>query len=202
MTISDTYLIDLLSQHSLESDDLNLICELSAVDNAVSKVENWSFEQFFGLTVYMFVTTESAPIRRQLARIIPKFGSRAVLSLIKIVHQTELSAELQLLARQGLDQISHYGLAHGLSQVLATDSPYEPFVLKTLATLAQELDEPILLLVSQLLAPSRWRVLEARLLEWLPVDEALSFDETTIVGNEPAKDAALHNTMKTRVYAA
>ena len=171
MTTSDTYLIDLLSQHSLQSDDLQLICELAAVKDLVSQAENWSFEQFFGLTVYMFVTTESSQVRHQLADVIPTFGSRAVLSLIKIVHQPTLPAELQILARQCLDQIAPYGLAYGLNQVLAAGSEYETFVLKTLAELAHKSDESIMLLLSQLVTPARWRTLERQLLTWTPADE-------------------------------
>ena len=174
MTLSDSYLIDLLSQHSLQGHDLRHICELAAVDNLVSQVEDWSFEQFFGLAVYMFVTTELAEVRQQLSGIIPKFGSRAVWSLVKIVHQSELPAELQLLARYSLEQVSPYGLTYGLSQMLAAGSEYETFALKTLAELAQQRDEPIMLLLSQLLPSDRWQALEPRLLEWMPTVSAFA----------------------------
>ncbi|MEO0540613.1 MAG: hypothetical protein AAFZ80_07085 [Cyanobacteria bacterium P01_A01_bin.105] len=180
MTMSDAHLTDLLSQHTLQSDDLQLICELAAVDDLISQIEYWSFEQFFGLTVYMFVTTESPYIRRQLAELVPKFGSRAVTSLVKILHRQDLPTELRLLAMQALEQISPYELTYGLSQFLGTNSLYEPFVLRTLASLVHERSESILLLLSQLMPSDRWLALEPRLLERLPSDASLAFDESML----------------------
>ncbi|MEL6247997.1 MAG: hypothetical protein AAFR99_03240 [Cyanobacteria bacterium J06629_9] len=180
----DTHLTALLSQHTLQSDDLLLICELANVDGIENQIDSWSFEQFFGLAVYLFVTTESSHTRRQLAQVLPKFGSRTVLSLVKILHQHQLPTELRLLALQSIEKIPPYALTYGLTQVLETDNTFEPFVLRTLASLIHERDESILLLLSQLLTQEHWHALEPRLLERLPYDEAIAFDPSLLTEDD------------------
>ncbi|MEL7503897.1 MAG: hypothetical protein AAFN18_15670 [Cyanobacteria bacterium J06554_6] len=184
MTMPDTHLTALLSQHTLQSDDLLLICELANVDGIENQIDSWSFEQFFGLAVYLFVTTESSHTRRQLAQVLPKFGSRTVLSLVKILHQHQLPTELRLLALQSIEKIPPYALTYGLTQVLETDNTFEPFVLRTLASLIHERDESILLLLSQLLTQEHWHALEPRLLERLPYDEAIAFDPSLLTEDD------------------
>jgi len=85
-TLSKVQLAELHAQHTLQADDWMLICKLANVEGFFEQAASWRFDQFFGFTVYLFVTTESASDRQQLAHLISKCGSKAVLSLVRILH--------------------------------------------------------------------------------------------------------------------
>ncbi len=161
---------DLHAQHTIDSGDLLVICSLANVDNIFERVESWSFEQFFGFAAYLFITTDSAETRQQLAQIMPKFGSRAVLSLVKILHHAQLSNDnkslsLKALATQSLGAMNPYTFAIGLTEVLAQDNAAElgSVAAKALVKISYESSDSILLLLPQLLPAKSWQLLKAKL---------------------------------------
>lgn len=158
------------AQHTIDSGDLLVICSLANVDNIFERVESWSFEQFFGFATYLFITTESAETRQQLAQIMPKFGSRAVLSLVKILHHAQLSNDdkslsLKGLATQSLGAINPHTLAIGLAEVFAQANATElvAVVAKVLVKISYESNDSILSLLPTLLPAKSWQVLRSNL---------------------------------------
>ncbi len=107
------------AQHGLQGEDWLSICTLSEVKGIFESAQSWSFEEFLGFTLHLFITTDSPHVRAQVAQKLPKFGSRIVLPLIKISHhfqaiadaQTDaqtsaLASDVTALAAQSLSQIA------------------------------------------------------------------------------------------------
>ncbi len=86
---------ELQAQHSLQGEDWLSICTLSGVEGIVENAQDWSFEEFLGFTLHLFITTDSAHVRAQVARKLPKFGSRIVPPLIRILHHFQAIANTQ-----------------------------------------------------------------------------------------------------------
>lgn len=179
-TPANVYANELQAQHTIQSNDLLKICHLAKVENTFEKVESFSFEQFFGFACHLFITTESQSCREQLAVILPKFGSIAVFSLLKISHHlsdsnSTLQREQQIakLAAQALQAMPVDTLTIGLAQALedneSSHSHHNIFsiVAPALITLTAHHGENILARLSQKLSPRTWNTLQQNLLQTL-----------------------------------
>lgn len=122
-TLPNNYLLELHSQHSLQSTDLLTIYQLATLENIDESFESFSFDELLGLTVYLFVTTQSQNTREQLSRLLSKFGSAVVLPLLRILSKKDFldPESLSVLALKSLNQMALYPLAIGLDQVLNQD---------------------------------------------------------------------------------
>ncbi|MEM6599252.1 MAG: hypothetical protein AAF810_06545 [Cyanobacteria bacterium P01_D01_bin.36] len=180
-TPADIYANELQAQHTIQSADLLEVCRLAKVENIFEKVESFSFEQFFGFTCHLFITTESYDCREQLASILPKFGSIAVFSLLQISHhlntaETSLMREQHLakLATQSLQAMPTSALVIGLTQIIEDKENSSNIHLALLETIASKIisltahhGEKILLLLSQKLSDDTWNTLQQQLLQAL-----------------------------------
>lgn len=173
------------TQHTLQSRDIFLICQLASTsagaENTLEEIQSWSFEQFFGFACHLFITTESSNIRKQLAGLLPKFGAIATLSLVKIVHYFDLQdrnqsgsnphfpTEVKELALQALENMPVQTLASGLAQMIEEDthSILRPTVAAFLARVFYKKEEDILSLLSQYLSKDSWYAIEASLVQEL-----------------------------------
>ena len=173
------------TQHTLQSQDILLICQLadaeSNVEDTLEQIQSWSFEQFFGFTCHLFITTESSKLRNQLATLFPKFGNIAILSLIKIVYYFDLrernqpssdpyfSTEVQALARKVLEDMPTPTLAIGLAQIIEADthSALSQTIAAFLAKVFYKKEEDILSLLSRHLSKDSWHAIEASLIREL-----------------------------------
>lgn len=128
-TPTDVYTNELQAQHTLQSDDILKICHLANIENIFDQIESFSFEQFFGFACHLFITTESQQARKELASILPKFGSISVFSLLKISHhlstpKSSLEREQQLgeLAMNSLKAMPVPTLVIGLAEIIETEA--------------------------------------------------------------------------------
>lgn len=172
-----------------------LICKLANVEGIFEEAASWHFDQFFGFTVYLFVNTESASDRQQLAHLISKCGSQAVLSLIKILHHAYYSkdiptgfkgSDLAPLALKSLEEMKPYTLVLGLIDVLKQDDAAElmPTVVKALVKIIHEDDGAVLSLLPQLMPASIWQPLKAQMLQ----DPSFPTIKVTAVGARTASE--------------
>jgi len=183
----DIYANELQAQHTIQSDDLLKICHLAKIENVFEKIESFSFEQFFGFTCHLFITTDSQQVREQLAAILPKFGSVAVFSLLKISHhfstvesstgQEYLGQEQQLaeLSMRCLTSMSVPALIVGLVQAIEAEENNNShhdianMVAPALITLTAHHGENILSMLSNKLSSATWNRLQQQLLQTLSV---------------------------------
>lgn len=180
-TLSNAQKIALYTQHSLDSTDWQRICQLANVENGskqqVQKLESLSFEQFFGLAVHTFISTESTATRQQLSELLPKFGSRAVLSLFKILFhcKSEFASfnivnahELNALTRASLKRIEPVAFVMGLDSALADKAAKAlmPLIIEELVSAIREDDGTILTLLPRLLSVDSWNQIKTNLLNF------------------------------------
>ncbi|MEL6263500.1 MAG: hypothetical protein AAFR12_20810 [Cyanobacteria bacterium J06626_6] len=173
LTLSDTYGLELHAQHTLQCTDYLLIAQLANRESQragdaqalLEQLSTWTFEQFFGFTCHLFITTEFAETREQLSRILPKFGSHAVLSLFKVAHHFYPRSEVKQLALQSLQSMAFHPLAVGISQILESDAADEmlPIITPRLVQLLSQHQEQLLKLLAEQLSLSTWEKLEAHL---------------------------------------
>ncbi|MEO0394911.1 MAG: hypothetical protein AAF243_02860 [Cyanobacteria bacterium P01_A01_bin.137] len=178
-TLFDTHLIDLHSQPSIQGHDLLTICALAESEGMVESIESYSFDQFLGLTIHLFVTTQSQDTREQLAQQLTKFGSAAVLPLIKILWRMRSHSSLQLLAQNSLEQMAPYSLIIGLSHFLdrETNDDLREIATQMLVNLMQDPNRSVLLSLPKLVSSKTWRLLKLHLLaeKSYPTDKAGCF---------------------------
>lgn len=172
------------TQHTLQSPDILLICRLASTtanaEDTLEQIQSWSFEQFFGFTCHLFVTTEASDVRQQLARLFPKFGKIAILSLVKIVYFFDLQRsqptvttcfpiEVQHLALSALESMSAQSLTIGLAEVIEEDTYgiLRPTIVSLIARAFYKQEEDILSLLSQHLSKGSWYAIEASLIDEL-----------------------------------
>lgn len=169
-TLLDDRLVSLHSQHSLDSHALFEICALANAEGMVDAIDSYSFKDFLGLTIHLFVTTQSQETREQLALQLPKFGSEVVLPLLKIVCRIQSQKNLQSLTQQSLEKISLYPRIIGLSQVLdrEVDSSLRAMATQQLLQLIQANQPSILLLLPRLVSKRTWHLLKVKLLQESP----------------------------------
>ena len=175
----------LYSQHSLNSHDWQTICQLASLDieseSQLQQIASLTFEQFFGLAVHSFITTENAATRQQLATLLPKFGSRAVLSLFKVLlhcdkltfpvdHTTgkTLSHELRALSIQSLNNIEPTAFVLGLEDALSDEKAADmmPLIIDVLVSANRREEDAILTLLPRLLSANSWQQLKKNLLAY------------------------------------
>ncbi|MGB7088335.1 MAG: hypothetical protein WBD47_22460 [Phormidesmis sp.] len=163
--LSTAQLTALHDQHSIQGDDLALICHLANVEGIFEGIESWSFEQFLGFTLHVFITTDSQYVREQIALKLPKFGSVVVRSLIKIAHHAQSSSNVKALALQSLDSMAPYSVVIGLARMLEDESASDlsPIVIRSLATRVRKSDKKILRLLPQLLSQQNWQLVKAHI---------------------------------------
>ncbi|NJM96128.1 MAG: hypothetical protein HC800_01945 [Phormidesmis sp. RL_2_1] len=155
-TLSSDYLRMIQSQHSLQGADLALICHLAQVEgtpveNLLEKVQSWRFEQFLGFTLHLFITTESPRVRVQLAKLLPKFGSSVVRSLVKIVYHFKPTSAVGKLAQKSLHHMPLKSLMIGLIPVFELDNvdAFMPIVRQELTQRARYNGESVLLSLAE-----------------------------------------------------
>lgn len=213
----------LQAQHSLQSNDLIRICHLAKVEGIFKSIESWNFEQFFGFTLHLFITTESPHTRQQLSQLLPKFGSRVVLPLIKIAHHFpagthepihDVRTDVRTLALQSLSHMAPPSFIIGLREVLELECVDElmPILLAALVKLThQQNDETILLLLAQLLPKESWKLVEGPFRQKLsqqsfnvrlddeesPLKIKVVTDTSSVNQNYPASQSANQPTTKT-----
>lgn len=169
-TLLDDRLVSLHSQHSLDSHALLKIGALADAEGMVDAIDSYSFKDFLGLTIHLFVTTQSQETREQLAQQLPKFGSEVVLPLLKIVCRIQSQTSLQSLAQRSLEKIALYPRIIGLSQVLdrEADIALRAVAVQHLLQLIQANQPSILLLLPRLVSEETWHLLKVRLLQESP----------------------------------
>ncbi|MEM9089285.1 MAG: hypothetical protein AAGC93_11120 [Cyanobacteria bacterium P01_F01_bin.53] len=173
---TNSHRIALAEQHMLQSDDLMQICHLANVAGIVESLESWSFEQFFGFTLHLFITTESSEIRTQVAQILPKFGSKIVLPLVKISHHfqgksrlheanTQGHYQVSMLAQQSAVKLTPEALCFGLQAVLLSQDAAMllPVVGEILIKLPEQRHRTVLSCLNQLLPEKEYGMLEHQL---------------------------------------
>lgn len=188
-TPTNAYANELQAQHTIQSNDLLKICHLAKVENIFDKIESFSFEQFFGFACHLFITTESRDSREQLACILPKFGSVAVFSLLKISHllsvdNTSLEREQQLakLSMESLKAMPVPTIVIGIAQIIEAEesgnSEVFPWashdarhtmamIVSALITLRAYHGEDILSQLSEKLSYAAWNRLQQQLMQEL-----------------------------------
>ncbi|MEM9808341.1 MAG: hypothetical protein AAF959_24015 [Cyanobacteria bacterium P01_D01_bin.56] len=156
VNMMDPGFVALHSQHSLQHADWMKIADLAKAENVGKCFDSWNFEEFLGLTVYLFVTTQSQHTREQLSQILPKFGSTAVLPLLKILLKKEVFAEkaIPTLAQQSLNNMTAYALVIGANQVLDLkfQDDLKAIALEVLQQLLQSCEPSTNLVLAQLLS--------------------------------------------------
>ena len=185
-TLSSAQQVALYQQHSLDSTDWLLICQLANVEDDSQErshqLTSLSFDQFFGLAVHTFITTPSTSTRQQLAQVLPKFGAKAVLSLFKILfHFSDkaLSASasanssgsidsqsLISLTRSSLKSMEPIAFIIGLESVLSDEAAkaLTPLVIDILVSAIREDDGTLLTLLPRLLSVESWQHIKTNLL--------------------------------------
>ncbi|MEL6468554.1 MAG: hypothetical protein AAFQ74_02405 [Cyanobacteria bacterium J06623_4] len=173
LTLSDSYGLELHAQHSLRSADYLQIAQLASHEAPQSnnsqtifeQLSTFTFEQFFGFTCHLFITTNSSETREQLSHILPKFGSIAVLSLLKIANHFYPCEEVKALALRSLQCMTDSPLAIGISHMLEGASAEEmrPAIAHRLVQMPAQRQEQILRLLAEQLSLNAWEKLEADL---------------------------------------
>ena len=166
----DTRLISLHSQHTIQRCDLLKIYELSTAEATVKNIENYSFDNFLGLAIHLFVTTQSKHTRKQLSALLPKFGSAIVSPLLKILYCMPLQHSVYPLAQQCITAMDLYPLIIGLDNVLKyeTNELLQKAAIQRLMGIIRENEPSILLALPKLVSQDTWNLLKAQLLEESP----------------------------------
>lgn len=163
-TLQDTHFAALHSQHTLQQADLFAIYAFANHEGMNETIDSYSFEDFLGLTVYLFITSPSQDAREQLAQLLSKFGSAAVLPLLKILCKKDLLVEknIQPLVQQTLSQMAPYPLAIGISQILDqnVNDELKTVSLQVLKQLIQTCESPTRLELSQVFSETAWNRIE------------------------------------------
>ncbi len=169
---------ELNAQHTIQGEDLLAICAIASretsIDKTFDQINNWRFEQFFGLACHLFITTKSQQSRVQLANLLSKFGSTAVVSLVKIAHHFDTSIlaqnEVSQLAIDALKEMPLQTLVIGLAPVIKdrVDShELMPTIVPLLITLAAHHQTSLFAALSQRLPGEVWNSLQTQLLSEL-----------------------------------
>ena len=177
LNLSDRYGIQLHAQHSLQSEDILRICSLASIEESTEKtfekVSTLNFEQFFGFTFHLFITTESLAVREELSRILPRFGSLSVLSLLKAIHHfnshPEADNHIVQLATRSLEAMELPPLVVGLANTITAHENDE--MLGTLVPILIQLTYRhggnLFSLIEQQTVAERWNILRIELIRTL-----------------------------------
>ena len=171
-TPPDSRFIELHSQHTLQYHDLLTIYNLAKDEGMAENIDSFSFNDLLGLTIHLFVTTQSQRTREQLSQQLPKFGSSVVLPLIKILCHKQLGHvdNLHVLTQKSLDRINPHALLIGLNRVLTleTDPQLGTAARQIVKNLIQTHDRSVLFLLSKLIFQEHWLPLNTSSFEELP----------------------------------
>lgn len=155
-TLIDSDFVALHSQHTLQCADWLEVYALAKEEGIGECLDSYDFEDFLGLAVYLFITTQSQSTRQQLSSLFPKLGSAIVLPLLKILCKEAVFVErnIPLLARQSLNSMAPYALVIGINQVLGTNiqDDLKAVALQSLRQRLQTCEPPVCLVLSQLLS--------------------------------------------------
>ncbi len=169
---------ELQAQHTIQGQDLLDICAIASqetqLDNIYEQLETWRFEQFFGLACHLFITTESPQSRVQLATLLPKFGSAAVYSLLRISHKFDPAIypqkEVQQLSIRSLKEIPLPALVIGIVKAIEESNNSDDFlseITPTLITLAAHHRVSLFSELAKQLSSEKWNNLQTKLLRKL-----------------------------------
>lgn len=193
LTTEDASSTQLSAQHVLKGEDLLQICSLAhrslsstattTAEQLLEQISTFSFEQFFGFTCHLFITTDVPEVREQLAELLPKFGSIAVFSLVKIAYYFQDTTAIHRLALQSLETMPVQPLSIGLAGVIEEHSEaalMPKVVVPSLIRLIEHYGEAILLLLSQQLSTAHWQQTETQLVEALSIAHTSNFQPSNI----------------------
>ena len=154
--------VALHSQHTLQHADWLAVYALAYDEGVGECLAAYDFEDFLGLSVYLFITTQSPGTRQQLSQLFPKFGSAIVLPLLKILCRKELFVEqnIPMLAQQSLNEMTPYSLIIGLNRALdlTGQNNLKALTLQTVNQLLQSCEPSVHLVLSQLLSETNRRL--------------------------------------------
>lgn len=172
--------LQLAAQHTIEGKDLMAICAIALqethLNNIYEQIETWQFEQFFGLACHLFITTKSTSARRQLADLLPKFGSIAVFSLLTISYkfnaQKQSQKETKQLAIHSLKEMPLPALVVGITNAIEEEeensrNEFLSKIVPTLIALAAHHQAALLSELAKQLTPQTWNALQSQLLRAL-----------------------------------
>ncbi|MEL6879865.1 MAG: hypothetical protein AAFP09_05020 [Cyanobacteria bacterium J06607_10] len=170
LTLSDAYGIEFHRQHTLQADDLTRIIHLGEVEGLTEKLETWNADLLFGFACHLFITTEQQQTREQLATLLPKFGPRAVYTLIQLTHLFPATHNIHSLAQQSLEAMPLYPLVIGLAdaiQSIEEDKKAEdimPALVTAIIKLIYCHDGQLLDELSQKVSSRQWQTIETLML--------------------------------------
>ncbi|MEM6256234.1 MAG: hypothetical protein AAF821_25250 [Cyanobacteria bacterium P01_D01_bin.156] len=148
--------VTLHSQHTLQHTDWLVVYTLANQEGVGEHLDSYDFDDFLGLAVYLFITSQSQDTRKQLSQLFPKFGSAIVLPLVKILCKQDIFVEqsIPVLAKYSLTKMAPYSLAIGLNQVLTLkiQNDLKTVALQTFRQLLQSCEPSVQLVLSQLLS--------------------------------------------------
>ncbi|ESA38354.1 hypothetical protein N836_02310 [Leptolyngbya sp. Heron Island J] len=155
-TLIGSSFVALHSQHTLQYADWLAVYTLAKDEGVGEHLDSYDCENFLGLAVYLFITTQSQGTREQLSRLLPKFGSAIVLPLLKILYRKEIFVEqnIPMLAQQSLNEMAPYPLMIGLNQVLDLNlqDALKTVALQMVQQLLQSCEPSVYVVLSQLLS--------------------------------------------------
>lgn len=196
-TVLSNHFTTLHSQHSLQHADLLAIYHLAILEEMDDSIDSFSFEELLGLTVYLFVTTQSQDSREQLSGLLQKFGSAAVLPLLRVLSRKDavVSESLPVLAQKSLNEMGGYPLVIGLDQVLthSMENDLKTVALEVLRQRLQLLEQGDLLLLQQVLSETTLELVEDLLLGGIGFAVNVPTDNNAIHFNLIADIAALEH---------
>ncbi|MEM9808763.1 MAG: hypothetical protein AAF959_26195 [Cyanobacteria bacterium P01_D01_bin.56] len=102
-TLIGSDFVALHGQHTLQYADWMDVYTLAKAEGIGEYLDSYDFEDFLGLAVYVFITTQSQDVRQQLSFLFPKLGSSIVLPLLKILCKKEVFVEQALSTGQKLE---------------------------------------------------------------------------------------------------
>ena len=171
-TLIGSDFVALHRQHTLQHADWLAVYALAKDEGVGERLDSYDFEDFLGLSVYLFITTQSQQTREQLSQVLPKFGSAIVLPLLKILCRKEIFVEqrIPIMAQQSLNAMAPYPLMIGLNQVLDLNAQdaLKAIALQTVKELLQSYEPSVQLVLSQLLSETNRRLVSEGSISQLP----------------------------------
>lgn len=157
----DSDFVALHGQHTLQHTDWMAVYTLAKNESVGEQIDTYGFEDFLGLMVYLFITTQSQAAREQLSHLLSKCGSAVVLPLLKILcrQDTFIAKEVPTLAQQSLSNMAPYPLAIGLHQILdlGVQENLKSAALQILKQVMCSCQPSVRLILSQLQLGASWQ---------------------------------------------
>ena len=117
----------------------------------------WDTDRFLGLAFHILLTETELSTRKKIARLLPKFGAKAVTTLFVIFQHQNSDSTLRRLSGQALAQMDRTLLVTGLINTLqaSEDDRFDLRISQMLATVAPEAISAL----TALIATDEWRIL-------------------------------------------